>query len=102
MPTRAFTLSEVLVVILIISIMSSLSLKKIPTLNFDEEIFISEYHLSLAKAMAKKETISLTHPFSPYPLSFNQNGTINRAVSLAGHKHELIAHLGSSYLTYEN
>ena len=102
MQTKGFTLAEVLVVLFIISIMTTLSLNKLPSLHFEDDIFISEYHLSLAKAMAQKDTTSVAHPLSPYLLRFNQNGTIDKAATINGYQKEMIAHLGSSYLTYED
>lgn len=100
--TKAFTLTELVAVIFILTVLSNLMLDHVPDLSYDDEIFISEYHTSLAKAMANQETVVLENEMGLYDLRFNQNGTINEAKTMKGKKGDLIAHLGSSYLTYEN
>lgn len=97
--TNGFTLLEMLLVLILLSILTLMALPVKPLLvskdltrHFKETVLLSQI-----KAIANGETVSLTHPYDSNVgyLSFNSLGNINQAQTIQVGDHFFIFQLGS-------
>ncbi len=99
---KGFLMAELLVVIMIISFISLLYLPHYPKIELDDELFINEFHLAQAEAMAQRSDVQLNSEINTsFPITFNEAGNVNMAQTIVGKKGSIIIHLGNGYVTYE-
>ena len=96
MNNKGFSLVEMLISLLMISLMLVLSITRIDKLNFEHFEFLNNYLLSQSKAMASREKIDYEND-----VYFNSMGHVNQARTIEFNNHKVVVHLGSGYATYE-
>lgn len=97
-------MAELLIAVMITSFLTVIAGVNLKNYQGDGQIYLSEFLLCKAEAMADKNTKSLksvTSVQSPYPVYFNKNGSVNQAQTIKLNPGRMIVSLGSGYYIYE-
>lgn len=104
MRNKGYLMVELMIAVLITSFLTIITGIKLKNYEGDDRIYMSEFLLCKAEAMAKKTTSVLktgTSIKSRYPVYFNKNGSINQAQTIYLKSGRMIVSLGSGYYLYE-
>ena len=102
--SKGYLMAEILIVMVIMMIVSILYLPRDIAFDLSDYRFISEYHLAHTLSLLEERVVNLEdlhHMNYRYPIYFSKEGNVNMAQTILGHKHQMVIHLGSGYLTYE-
>lgn len=91
---KGFTLLEMLISLLIISIMLLIGISSNKNVDLDHYYFMNDYLYNQSKALLERENISYKKG-----IYFNSMGHVNQAKTLEISNHEIIIHLGNGYAT---
>lgn len=97
MNEKGFSLLSMLLVLMVLTSLSLLTIKR--------AIFLEDKHLSMINDYFDMQIESLTkkqrNSMNDYNIHFNKSGRVNQARSIDINGHHIIIHLGNGYLTYE-
>jgi len=92
---NGYTMLNVLLVMMIIATLTCITSINIEPINNDDKIFISNYLLSQVEAISKYKDTDV----KLFPISFNENGGVNKAQTISINNRNFIIHLGTGYLS---
>lgn len=103
MRAKGYLMLELLIVIMIMSVLTTLFIYNFNIPDFNEYIFMSEYLKTKTLAMREHRQIVYDQDYlnHDYPIIINKSGTINQAQTIHSKNHQLKINLGSGYLVYE-
>ena len=94
--TKGFSLVEMLVSLLLISVMMMFTIRKSGNMDLEHYYYLNDYLYQQSLALSKKRNISYQKG-----VSFNSMGHVNIGRTVHFKKHDVIVHLGNGYATLE-
>lgn len=100
MTKKAFTIIEMLVVVLLVGLFASLTYANYPSNNYDHYHFLNKYLKLQSEALKTNQSRSFVEKRADYPIRFTGDGTVNQAQSIIFDNQTVIIHLGNGSITY--
>lgn len=101
---KGYLMAEILIVMIIMMVVSVLYLPRDFTFDLSDYRFMNEYHLAHTKSLLEGKAVDVDNRYHMdyrFPIYFSKEGNVNMAQTIIGHKHQMVIHLGSGYITYE-
>lgn len=101
---KAFTMIEMLMVVLMLSIFSSVFYLSYPNNDYEHYYFMDDYLVTQSEAMADNRDYLFENNYNykgSFPIRFTKNGRVNNAQSLMFERAKVIIRLGNGNLKYE-
>lgn len=104
MTKKAFVLLEMVVVVFIIAIFTSISFTSFPKNDYAHYYFMDEYLKAQSEALVNNEARQLESDYDfqkVAPIRFTADGTVNMAQTLIFDFAKVIIHLGNGSISYD-
>ena len=101
MNKKAFGLSSVLIVLLIMSVATVLVAVNYSDINLDKYVFINNYLYEQSDSLLNREEKEVYCKEASHSVSFNKDGKVNMGQTINFDNGDVVIHVGSGYITYE-
>lgn len=101
MKSNGFTLTNMLVTLLIVSSMFVLSINKISIPSLEYQYFVSDYLYNQAYALANYQRVDFYNDYSEYEIHFNEKGSVNQGQSFNVGNRLIVIRPSTGYIRYE-
>ena len=101
MNKKAFGLSSVLIVLLIMSVTTVLVAVNYSDINLDKYVFINNYLYEQSNSLLNREETDVYCKEASHNVSFNKDGKVNMGQTINFDNGDVVIHVGSGYITYE-
>ena len=101
MNKKAYGLSSVLIILLIMTVFTSLVCANYYEVNLDKYVFINNYLYEQSSSILNKEERDVYCEEANHNVNFNKDGKVNMGQTINFKNGDVVIHVGNGYITYE-
>ena len=101
MNKKAYGLSSVLIILLIMTAFTCLVCSNYHDINLDKYAFLNNYLYEQSLSILNKEERDVYSSMSNHNVYFNKDGKVNMGQTVSFNNGDVVIHVGNGYVTYE-